>query len=96
MFTPLGERVLVRPIQDDEQQVGGIVIPQQAREAPTTAEVVRIGTGGLDFMGNPIHFDVQEGDTVLLSRFGGMEVEVDGEKLKVVAQSDILGVAESE
>lgn len=91
-FKPIGERVLVRELETEEQEQGGIVIPDQSKEKPQTAEVVSIGTGGTDFAGNAIEWEVKPGDVVYLSRYGGMAVQVDGVEHKVVNQSDILGV----
>ena len=73
---------------------GGIVLPDTAQEKPQEAEVVSLGTGGKDDNGNDIQFDVKVGDKVLISKYGGTDVKVDGEDLLILSQSDILGVLE--
>ncbi len=91
-FQPLGDRVLVKPIQEEEQQVGGIIIPDAAKEKPQEGEVVAIGTGGKDSDGNDIVFNVKVGDTILLPKYGGTEIKFDGETYQIMRQDDILGV----
>jgi chaperonin GroES len=89
---PLGQRVLVKRTDADEVSSGGIVLPDTAKEKPQEAEVVSLGTGGKDDNGNDFEFSVKEGDKVLISKYGGTEVKVDGEDLLIISESDILGV----
>ena len=89
---PLGHRVLVKRLAAEEISAGGIVLPDSAQEKPQEAEVVSLGTGGKDENGNDIVFAVKEGDKVLISKYGGTDVKVDGEDLLIVSESDILGV----
>ncbi len=91
---PLGNRVLVKRLEADEISAGGIVLPDTAKEKPQEAEVVSLGTGGKDDNGNDITFDVKVGDKVLISKYGGTDVKVNGEDLLILSQSDILGVIE--
>lgn len=91
-FQPLGDRVLVKPIKEDQQQVGGIIIPDSAKEKPQQGKVEAIGTGGKDSNGNEIVFNVKPGDTVLLPKYGGTEIKLDGETFQILRQDDILGV----
>ncbi len=90
---PLGERVLVEPIEEKEQTVGGIIIPDSAKEKPMQGKVVAVGKK-LDKDGAEIAFDVKVGDTVLLPKYGGTEVKVGDKKLQLVREEDLLGVVE--
>ena len=98
---PLGDRVLVEPIEEKEQTVGGIYIPDSAKEKPMQGKVIAVGKK-LDKDGKEIPFDVKKGDTVLLPKYGGTEVKinwdpdkVNGEKkLQLVREEDLLGVLE--
>ena len=90
---PLGERVLVEPIEEKEQTVGGIIIPDSAEEKPMQGKVLAVGKK-LDKDGKEIAFDVKKGDTVLLPKYGGTEIKLDGKKLQLVREEDLLGVLE--
>jgi len=89
---PLGDRVLVKRLAEEEKSAGGIIIPDTAKEKPQEAEVVALGTGGKDDDGNEIAFDVKIGDKVLISKYGGTEVKLDGVEMLILKQGDILGV----
>ena len=90
---PLGDRVLVEPIEEKEQTVGGIYIPDSAKEKPMQGKVLAVGKK-LDKDDKEIKFDVKKGDTVLLPKYGGTEVKLDGKKLQLVREEDLLGVLE--
>ena len=90
---PLGDRVLVEPIEEKEQTVGGIIIPDSAKEKPMQGKVIAVGKKK-DKDGKEIPFDVKAGDTVLLPKYGGTEVKVDDKKLQLVREEDLLGVVE--
>jgi chaperonin GroES len=90
---PLGDRVLVEPIEEKEQTVGGIIIPDSAKEKPMQGKVLAVGKK-FDKDGKEIKFDVKKGDTVLLPKYGGTEVKLDGKKLQLVREEDLLGVIE--
>ena len=90
---PLGDRVLVEPIEEKEQTVGGIIIPDSAKEKPMQGTVIAVGKK-TDKDGKEIAFDVKVGDTVLLPKYGGTEVKLDGKKLQLVREEDLLGVLE--
>ena len=92
---PLGDRVLVQEIEVKEVNVGGIILPDSAKEKPQEAKVIALGTGGIDNDGNTIKFHVAEGDTVIVSKYGGTEVAVDGEDLIILRESDVLGIIEA-
>ena len=89
---PLGQRVLVKRIEVEEKTAGGIYLPDNAKEKPQEAKVVSLGTGGKDDNGKAIEFTVKAGDTVLISKYGGTEVKVDGEEHLIISESDILGI----
>jgi chaperonin GroES len=89
---PLGQRVLVKRIDSEEKTAGGIYLPDTAKEKPQEAKVVALGTGGKDDDGKTIEFTVKVGDTVLISKYGGTEVKIDGEEHLIVSESDILGI----
>ena len=89
---PLGDRVLIEAVEAVEETMGGILIPDSAKEKPQEARVVALGTGKVDEDGKKIEFEVKVGDIVLTSRYGGTEVKVDGKEYKVVNQDDILAI----
>ena len=90
---PLGDRVLVEPVEEKEQTVGGIIIPDSAKEKPMQGNVIAVGKK-LDKDGKEIAFDVKKGDTVLLPKYGGTEVKINDKKLQLVREEDLLGVIE--
>lgn len=91
-FSPLGDRVLVQRIEEAEQVRGGIIIPDSAKEKPQEAKVIAVGTGKKDDDGKPVAFSVKVGDTVLLSKYGGTEIKLNGDDYLIVREDDILGV----
>ena len=93
-FKPLGDRVLVKPIEADEMTEGGIIIPDSAREKPQECEIVALGTGKIDDDGKKVEFEVAVGNRVLISKYGGTEVKIDGDEFTILRQDDILGVIE--
>ncbi len=91
-ITPIGQRVLVKRLEAESISAGGIVLPDSAQEKPQEAEIVSLGTGGKDDDGKTIEFAVKVGDIVLISKYGGTDVKVDGEDLLILSESDILGI----
>ena len=89
---PLGDRVLVQAIEIAEEMLGGIFIPDAAKEKPMQAKVIALGTGKIDEKGNRVPFDVKVGDIVLTSKYGGSEVKYDEQEYKILNSSDILAV----
>jgi chaperonin GroES len=89
---PLGDRVLVKPLEEKEISKGGIIIPDSAKEKPQEAQVVALGTGKRDDDGKLVEFTVKVGDKVLVSKYGGTEVKVDGESYTIMREDDILGI----
>jgi chaperonin GroES len=82
---PLGDRLIVRAIEEEEKTSSGIVLPDTAKEKPQRGEVLAVGDGKIDDNGSRVPLDVAEGDTVLYSKYGGTEIKVDGEDLLVLA-----------
>jgi chaperonin GroES len=89
---PLGERVLVEPIKEEEVAKGGIIIPDSAREKPQEGKVIAVGTGKLDKEGNKVPFNVKKGDIVLMPKYGGTEVKLDGKTYQIMREEDILAI----
>src|ERR1700745_2657579 len=89
---PLGDRVLVQPLEEKEVKKGGIIIPDTAKEKPQEGKVVALGTGKLDDNGKKVEFTVKKGDTVLISKYGGTETQEDGESYLIMREDDILGI----
>jgi chaperonin GroES len=87
---PLGDRLIVQAIEEEEPTVSGIVLPDTAKEKPQKGKVLAVGDGRLDDDGKRIPLDVSEGDEVLYSKYGGTEIKVDGEDLLVMRESDVL------
>ena len=91
---PLGDRVLVQPIEQEEVKKGGIIIPDTAKEKPQEGKVVAVGPGKRDDNGKLIPMDVKKGDRVLYSKYGGTEIKIDGKDHLIMREDDILGVLE--
>lgn len=91
---PLGDRVLVEPLEEAESEQGGIIIPDTAKEKQQRASVVALGTGKTDDDGKKVPFEVKVGDTVLTSKYGGTEISLEGKDYKILNASDILAVLE--
>ncbi|WP_028245984.1 co-chaperone GroES [Pseudoclavibacter soli] len=91
---PLEDRVVVRLVEQEQTTASGLVIPDTAKEKPSTAEVVAVGPGRVDDNGNRIPVDVKEGDKVLFSKYGGTEVKLGGEQFLVLSARDLLAVVD--
>jgi chaperonin GroES len=92
---PLGDRVLVEPIEQEETIAGGmLVLPETAKEKPQQGLVIAVGAGRRDETGKRIDMDVKKGDKVLFAKYGGTEVKLDGKKLLIMKETDILGIVE--
>jgi chaperonin GroES len=91
---PLGDRVLVEPVEEKEIKKGGIIIPDSAKEKPTEGVVRALGTGKSDDEGKKLPFEVKVGDRVLVSKYGGTEVKLDGKEYKLLSSDDILAILE--
>jgi chaperonin GroES len=91
---PLRDRVLVKRVEETEQRVGGIIIPDTAKEKPQQAKVVAVGHGRINDDGNTVPLDVKAEDVVLIGKYAGTEIKLDGEEYLIVREDEILGVAE--
>jgi len=93
-FKPLHDRVVVRRVEEDAKTVGGIIIPDTAKEKPQQGEVVAVGPGARNEKGELVTLDVKAGDRILFGKWSGTEVKIDGEELLIMKESDILGILE--
>ena len=91
---PLGDRVLVEPVEEKETKKGGIIIPDSAKEKPTEGVIVALGTGKTDDQGKKVAFEVKKGDRVLISKYGGTEIKLEGKEYKLLNSDDILAILE--
>lgn len=91
---PLGDRVVVEPIEEEEVTAGGIVLPETAKEKPQRGKVLATGPGSRDDNGNRIDMDVAEGNVVLFAKYSGTEIKMDGMKLLILRESDLLAIVE--
>ena len=89
---PLGERVLIELVKEEEVSKGGIIIPDSAKEKPQEGKVIAIGTGKLDESGKVVPFNVKKGDLVLMPKYGGTEVKIDDKEYQIVREDDILAI----
>jgi len=93
-FRPLGDRVLVKRVKEEEKTKGGIIIPDTAKEKPQEGEVIAVGPGARDEDGERIKMDLEVGDRILFGKWSGTEVTVDGDELLIMKESDVMGVLE--
>ena len=91
---PLGSRVVVEPIEQEDVTASGIVLPETAKEKPQRGKVLSIGPGDRDDSGKRIQMDVTVGDTVLFAKYAGTEIKLDGKKLLILRESDLLAIVE--
>ena len=95
-FRPLHDRIVVRRTEAEEKSVGGIIIPDTAKEKPMEGEVVAVGPGARDETGKLVPLDVKSGDRILFGKWSGTEVQLDGEELLIMKESDIMGIIEGQ
>ena len=93
-FRPLGDRVLIKRVEEVEKTKGGIIIPDTAKEKPQEGEVVAVGPGARDDSGKLQPLDVKPGDKILFGKWSGTEVKIDDQDLLIMKESDVLGVVE--
>lgn len=91
---PLGDRVVVKALEQEERTVGGIVIPDTAKEKPQQGEVIAVGTGKMLDNGERVALEVKAGDRIIFAKYGGTEVKVKGEEYLILRDSDILAIIE--
>lgn len=92
---PLGSRVVVEPLEQEEITPGGIVLPETAKEKPQKGTVLSVGPGDRDENGKRVPMDVSVGETVLFAKYGGTEIKIDGKKLLILRESDLLAIVEN-
>lgn len=90
---PLGDRVVIKPIEQEEITAGGIVLPETAKEKPQRGSIIAAGPGKFED-GKRVELDVKEGDTVLFAKYAGTEIKVEGQKVLILRESDILAIIE--
>ncbi len=92
---PLGDRLVVEPKEREEMTASGLILPETAKEKPQEGEVMAIGPGRRDDDGKRVAMDVSVGDRVLYAKYGGTEVKIDGKKLLILKESDVLAIVEA-
>jgi len=92
---PLHDRIIVKRIEEQEQKVGGIIIPDTAKEKPQQGEVIAAGKGKIKDDGTIIPLDVKQGDTILFGKYSGQEIKIDGEEYLIMREDEVLAVIES-
>jgi chaperonin GroES len=91
---PLRDRVVLERVAEAEEKVGGIIIPDTAKEKPQQGKVIAVGTGRVTDKGDVLPLDVKAGDTVLFGKYSGSEIKIDGKEYLIVREDEILGVVE--
>jgi len=91
---PLGDRLIVAPIEQNETTASGIILPQSAKEKPMQGEVLAVGPGARKEDGSRVALDVEVGNTVLYAKYGGTEVKIDGDNYLILKESDVLAIVE--
>ena len=94
-FRPLGDRVLVKRVEEEAKTKGGIIIPDTAKEKPQEGEVMAVGPGARDDSGKRVDMELKAGDRILFGKWSGTEVKIDGQDLIIMKESDVLGVVDS-
>jgi chaperonin GroES len=89
---PLHDRILVQRIEEQEQKVGGIIIPDSAKEKPQQGKVIAVGQGKADKDGKRIPLDVKENDTILFGKYSGQEVKIDGQEYLIMREDEVLAI----
>jgi len=93
---PLSDRILVKRLEEDEMKRGGIIIPDTAKEKPQQGEVVAVGPGRFDENGKRIPMEVKKGDRILMGKYSGTEVKIDGGEYIILREDDVLGVVHAQ
>ncbi|MFN2447727.1 MAG: co-chaperone GroES [Vicinamibacterales bacterium] len=91
---PLHDRIIVERIEEDEQKVGGIIIPDTAKEKPQQGKVIAIGAGKVEKDGKRIPLDVKQGDTILFGKYSGQEIKIEGQEFLIMREDEVLAVVE--
>src|SRR5690242_16883605 len=91
---PLGDRILVEAVEENEVKKGGIIVPDTAKEKPMESRVVALGTGKTDENGKKVPFEMKKGDRLLVTKYGGTEIKLEGKEYKILSSEDVLAVLE--
>ena len=91
---PLHDRIIVQRLEEEEQQVGGIIIPDTAKEKPQQGKVVAVGKGKVKEDGGILPMDVKDGDTILFGKYSGQEIKLDGDDYLIMREDEVLGVVQ--
>ncbi len=91
-LTPLADRIVVEPQEQEEVTASGLVLPETAKEKPQQGDIIAAGPGRRDDAGKRIDMDVKVGDTVLYAKYAGTEIKIDGKKLLILKESDVLAI----
>ena len=91
---PLGDRVIIKRVEEEAMSAGGIVLPDSAKEKPSRGEIIAVGNGAVNDKGDLRPMSVKVGDNVLFGKYAGTEVEVEGDELLVMSESDVIAVVE--
>ena len=91
---PLHDRILVQRTEEEEQKVGGIIIPDSAKEKPQQGKIIAVGKGRIEKDGKVTPLDVKAGDTVLFGKYAGQEIKIDGNEYLIIREEEVLGVIE--
>ncbi|MFH1239139.1 MAG: co-chaperone GroES [bacterium] len=91
---PLGDRILVKPLESKEEKKGGIIIPDTAKEKPQEGEVIAVGTGKITDDGKKIPLDIKAGDKILFGKYSGTEIKIDNKEYLIMHQDDVFGIIE--
>ena len=91
---PLHDRIIVQRIEEEEQRVGGIIIPDTAKEKPQQGKVIEVGKGKIEKDGKVTPLDVKAGDTILFGKYAGQEIKIDGSEYLIMREEEVLGVIE--
>lgn len=89
---PLSDRILIERIEEEEQKVGSIYVPDTAKEKPQQAKVIAVGPGRLNDKGERMPMEIKTGDRILISKYGGTEIKIDGKEMLIIRQDDVLAV----
>jgi chaperonin GroES len=93
-FRPLHDRIIIERIEETEQKIGGIIIPDTAKEKPQQGKVIAVGKGRIEKDGKVTPLDVKAGDTVLFGKYAGQEIKLDGSEYLIIREEEVLGVIE--
>jgi chaperonin GroES len=92
---PLHDRIIVQRIEEGEQKVGGIIIPDTAKEKPQQGKVIAVGKGKIKDDGKVVPMDVKQGDTILFGKYSGQDIKIDGEEYLIMREDEVLAVIDS-